>query len=105
MANAIVPSWQGDPLDPLGFFGPQPEPEGIEIVLHVAGVGGPCKRHHAHLESEPEDDLGDVPAVASGDAGELRMSDRLAVCGQEREALVDEPARGAERADVAVPAA
>ena len=39
-----------------------------------------------------------------GDAGQLGTGQRLAVGGQQREALVDQPVRGAELADVAVPA-
>src|SRR4051794_27131359 len=80
------------------------ESEDIQVLPHMARVGSPGQGHHAHVEGEPEDNLGDGPAVVSCDAVELGTGQRLAVGGQEREALVDEPVRGAERADVAVPA-
>jgi hypothetical protein len=98
-----VASRQGQPLDPLDFLGVQVEIEDIEVVPHVAGVGGPGQGHHAHVEGEPEDDLGDGPVAVSCDAGQLGTGQRLAVGGQQREALVDQPVGGAERADVAVP--
>src|SRR5436305_13808612 len=48
--------------------------------------------------------LGEVPAVAPGDPGQLGAGERRAVGGQQGEALVDQPVGGAELPDAAVPA-
>ena len=91
-------SQRGQALDPLDFFGLQAEIEDFEIGPHVVGVGGPGQGHHADVEGEPEDDLADGPAVAFGDPGQFGAGQRLAVGGQQREALVDQPVGGAELA-------
>ena len=46
----------------------------------------------------------DGPAVALGDPAQVGMGQRLAIGGQQREALVDQPVGGAELPDVAIPA-
>src|SRR5206468_5740332 len=57
-----------------------------------------------HREREPEDDLGRCRVQARGDLGDPAALQHLEVGGEQREALVDDLALAAERADVAVPA-
>src|ERR1051325_8415519 len=68
-------------------------------------VGGSGQRHHADIESEPEHDLADRSAVASGDPGHYGMGQHLAIGREQREALVDQPIDSAELPDAPVPAA
>ena len=70
-SDRSVASPRDQSLDLLNLFRFQTEIEDVEVQPHVAGVGGAGQGHHADLEREPEDDLGDGPAVTRGDPGQL----------------------------------
>lgn len=70
----------------------------------MIGVGSPGQRQYPDIESEPEDNLADGPTVAFGDLGQFGTSHRLAVGGQQREALVNDFVGGAELPDSPIPA-
>src|SRR4051794_12668385 len=97
------PSLQDQGLDALDFSGFQAEIEDFEIGPHVAGIAGASQGHHVDLKGKPEDDLADRPAVMLGDPGQLGTVQYLAVGGEERKALVDQPVGGAELPDAAIP--
>jgi hypothetical protein len=58
-------------LDSLDLFGFEMKVEDTEIGPHVVGISGAGEGHDPDIESEPEDNLADGPAVAFGDLGQL----------------------------------
>src|SRR5260370_3765971 len=98
-----MPSRGAQTLDPFQFVGFQAKVESLEIGPHVVGVGGAGQGRHADLKGEPENNLADGPAVAFGDPDQFGTGQRLAIGGEQREALVDQSVGGAELPDLKIP--
>src|SRR5579875_454593 len=97
-------SSEGQTLNSLDFLRFEVEIEHVQIHPHVIRVRGPGQRHHADIESEPENNLADRSAVALGNASQLRMGQDRTVRGEEGKTLINEAIGGTERAYIPIPA-
>src|SRR6478609_6398408 len=105
LASGTAEALPGDFLNRIYGIWWQFQKATLKVLLHVIRVGGPGKREHADGARESENDLGRRSIILCGKGGDRRMSKDFNVCGEKREALVDDVSFAAERAHVAVPAA